>query len=129
MGSIGSCTELTELDISSNQLTDITSLSSLTKLMYFNFSHNQVEKLPRFTSESAIVTINGSYNKLSSLEPLGVLQQVNTINMSYNEAITSVDCLKNCPVLMIVDVYATKVTEVTSLTNQSIKVYFNPVQD
>ena len=129
VGSIGSCTELTELDISSNQLTDITSLSSLTKLMYFNFSHNQVEKLPRFTSESAIVTINGSYNKLSSLEPLGVLQQVNTINMSYNEAITSVDCLKNCPVLMIVDVYATKVTEVTSLTNQSIKVYFNPVQD
>lgn len=128
VGSISGCTALTELDISSNLITDITSLNALTALMYFNFSHNEVTALPKFTSESAIVTINGSYNKLSTLTPLGVLQHVNTVNMSYNTEISSVEALANCPVLMIVDVYATKVTEVSVLTNQSIKVYYNPVQ-
>ena len=50
------------------------------------------------------------------------------VDMDYNKEISSVAPLKNCPVLIRVNVYATKVTEVTVLTDQSIEVNFNPVQ-
>ena len=49
--------------------------------------------------------------------------------MDYNENIKSVEPLANCHRLIRVDVYGTKVTEVTMLTDQSIIVNYNPVQD
>ncbi len=125
---LAECTALTELDISSNQLTDIASLSALTNMMYFDFSYNQVSKLPAFPKDCALVNIKGSNNLLTSLDPLSGLENLNNVNMDYNEGISSVKELAKCPVLIEVNVYATKVKDVTALTNQSIIVNYNPVQ-
>ena len=125
---IAGCTALTELDISSNALTDIKSLSTLTIMMYFDFSHNQVSELPSFDKSCSLVTINGSNNLLSSLDSLGGLKNLNNVHMDYNTEISSVKALATCPVLIEVNVYATKVTDVTALTNQSIIVNYNPIQ-
>ena len=125
---IAGCTSLTELDISSNSLTDITGLSALSKMMYFNFSHNQVSKLPAFATDCALVTIDGSHNSITSLDNLGGLKNLNNVHMDYNSGISSVKALANCPVLIEVNVYATKVKDVSALTNQSIIVNFNPVR-
>jgi len=125
---IADCTALTKLDISSNQLTDISSLSALTKMMHFDFSYNQITTLPKFPKDCELVTITGSNNSLSSLDNLGGLKNLNNVNMDYNENISSVDALAKCPVLIEVNVYSTKVKDVTSLTNQSVIVNYNPVQ-
>ncbi len=125
---LASCTSLTELDVSSNSLTGITSLSPLEKLQKFNFSHNQVTELPKFTKSCDLVTIDGSYNKLSSLDRLSGLQDLNIVYMDYNENLASVSALAKCPSLIEVNVYGTSVTEVKSLTSQSIVVNYNPVQ-
>lgn len=125
---IAECTALTELDISSNQLTDITALSTLINVLYLDFSHNQVTKLPSFPKDCELVTITGSHNLLTSLAPLSGLKNLNNVNMDYNEGISSVKELADCPVLIEVNVYATKVTDVTALTNQSVIVNYNPVQ-
>lgn len=125
---IAECNALTELDISSNQLTDITSLNTLVNMMYFDFSYNQVTKLPTFPKDCELVIITGSNNLLSSLEPLSGLKKLNNVNMDYNAEISSVKALAECPMLIEVNVYATKVTDVTALTNQSIIVNYNPVQ-
>ncbi len=124
---IGSCTALTDLNISSNQLTDIASLSALTKMLYFDFSYNQVTKLPAFPKDCELVTITGSNNKLSSLDSLSGLENLNNVNMDYNTDISSVKALAKCPNLIEVNVYATKVKDVTALTDQSIIVNYNPV--
>lgn len=124
---IAGCTALTDLNISSNQLTDIASLSALTKMLYFDFSYNQVTNLPAFPKDCELVKITGSNNKLSSLDSLGGLENLNTVNMDYNSAISSVKALAKCPNLIEVNVYATKVKDVTALTNQSIIVNYNPV--
>ncbi len=126
---LSACKSLTELNISSNKLKDIGSLSALDKLMYFDFSHNEVTEIPSFTKDCALVTINGSHNKLSSLAPLGGLKHLNNVHMDYNTEIASVASLVKCPVLIEVNVYATKVTDVTPLTDQSIIVNYNPVQE
>lgn len=127
INTLASCAALTDLNVSTNLLTDITALSSLTNLMYFDFSFNEVTELPAFPKDCDLVVINGSNNKLSSLSRLGGLEMLNKVHMDYNANISSVDALANCPRLIEVNVYETKVTSVTKLTNQSIIVNFKPV--
>lgn len=126
---LDACTELQVLYLDNNQLTDIANLGGLTKLTMLNFSHNQVAELPAFDAECALVEINGSNNLLEKLDALSGLHHLNNVFMDYNENIESVECLANCHVLIRVDVYGTKVTEVTMLTDQSIIVNYNPVQE
>ena len=128
VSTIATCTELTKLNLSANELTQITELKTLNKLTSFNFSNNKITAIPEFAKDCKLVTINGSQNEISTLEPLSGLPNLNVVDMDYNKEISSVAPLKNCPVLIRVNVYATKVTEVTVLTDQSIEVNFNPVQ-
>ena len=127
VATIATCKALTDLNISSNTITDISNLYKLNELMYFDFSHNQVSKIPAFSKNCALVTIDGSHNLISSLKPLGGLKNLNNVHMDYNSKISSVEPLADCPVLVEVNVYATKVTKVTCLTDQSIIVNYNPV--
>lgn len=129
VSTLSGCTELTELYIGTNELTGISSVGSLTKLTHLDFSHNKVTELPSFSGDSQLVIINGSHNQLSSLSRLGGLQNLNEVHMDYNTEISSVKALADCPVLIRVNVYATKVTDVSALTDQSITVNYNPVQD
>ena len=125
---LSSCAALEDLNISGNALTDISPLTALTKLLYLNFSNNKVTAIPGFSKNCSLVTINGNSNLISSLAPLSGLQSLNKVYMDYNTEISSVKELASCPRLVEVNVYATKVTSVNSLTDQSIIVNYNPVQ-
>ena len=128
VNTIASCSELKELNISSNALTSIEKLSSLKKLEHFDFSYNQITKLPQFTKSCELITITGSNNKLTSLDALSGLKNLNVVNMDYNSGVSSVKALAKCPVLIEVNVYGTKVKNVSALTEQSIIVNYNPVK-
>ena len=123
---LSACRELTELNIASNTIADISLLSNLSNLMYFDFSNNFVTALPAWSVDCALVTIDGSYNQISSVEELRDLYNLNRVNMDYNTEIESIDALEGCPALIQVDVYGTKVTEVSALTAHSIIVNFDP---
>ena len=124
---LAGCTELTELKISSNALTDISALSALTNMMYFDFSYNQVKALPAFSKSCQLVTINGSNNLITNLDKLSGLSHLNIVHMDYNAGISSVKVLSNCPVLVEVNVYGTKVKDASSLTQNGILVNYKPV--
>ena len=126
VSALSACPELTDLNISSNNVADISLLSNLSQLMYFNFSNNSVTVLPAWSVDCALVTIDGSYNQISSVEELRDLYNLNRVNMDYNTEIESIDPLEGCPALVQVDVYGTKVTEVSALTAHSIIVNFDP---
>ena len=53
----------------------------MTKL---DFSYNQVTQLPEFATDCALVTIDGSHNLIKSLEPLSGLEALNGVYMDYN---------------------------------------------
>ena len=124
---LASCKALTDLNLSSNAITDISSLSALTNLLNFDFSYNQVKKLPSFPKSCSLVSINGSHNLISSLDSLSGLVNLNHVYMDYNTDISSIKALGNCPVLVQVNVYGTKVKNVSSLTNEGIIVNYKPV--
>ncbi|MBQ6890190.1 MAG: leucine-rich repeat domain-containing protein [Oscillospiraceae bacterium] len=122
------CLQLEHLNIANNNVLDILPLSALTKLTYLDFSHNQVPELPQFSKQLPLVTIDGSYNMLLSLEPLSGLPYLNNVFMDHNEEIETVEPLENCPMLVKVKVFGTKVTEVKFLTDMGIVVEYDPTQ-
>lgn len=119
-------TELTLVNIANNTVVDISALSALSKLANLDFSHNQVAALPQWDTSCALVNIDGSYNLLSSLEPLKGLQHLNNVFMDYNSNISSISSLTSCPVLIQVNVFGTKVKQVSALTSQGILVNYDP---
>jgi internalin A len=127
ISSVAGCAELTELHVEENKLTEIGALKQLEKLMYLNFSNNKVTAIPAWSKNCALVTIDGSNNKIKSLSPLNGLKSLNKVHMDYNKDISSVKDLADCPLLVEVNVYGTKVKDVSDLTKQSIIVNYNPV--
>ena len=127
ISAVSGCAELITLNIAENSLKDITKLSQLIKLETLDFSMNSVTTIPSWSKNCALVTINGSNNKIKSLEPLSGLKSLNKVHMDYNSDISSVSELAKCPLLVEVNVYGTKVKNVSELTKQSVIVNYNPV--
>lgn len=121
------CTAITELNLSTNEITDISALSGLSDMLYLDFSFNQVTAIPSFPKNCALAVINGNNNNISSLKPLSGLKHLNNVHMDYNTEITSVDSLVDCPLLIEVNIYETKVNDVSKLTGQSVIVNYKPV--
>ncbi len=121
-----SATSLEYVNVANNELTNLEPLGTISGITFLDFSYNQVTELPSFVKSSRLITIDGSYNKLSSLSSLSGLKSLNKVLMDYNEAIASVAELAECPVLIQVNVYGTKVKDVSILTKQSIIVNYNP---
>ena len=128
LSALTGCAKLSYLDVSNNELIDISALSKLNTLTNLYFANNQVTALPVWSNDCGLINIDGSHNNISSLEPLAGLKHLNNVFMDYNPEIESVKELASCPVLIQVNVFGTKVTEVNALTDQSILVNFNPTQ-
>lgn len=126
---LSACKQLTDLNISSNLLTDISPLATLNAITDLNFSHNQVTQIPQWDKNCALVRIDGSHNLLTGVDTLSGLANLNNVFMDYNHDISSVDALAYCPMLIQVNIYGTKVTDVASLVNQSVVVNYDPTQN
>lgn len=123
---LSGCTALTELNLSNNVLTDLSPLAGLTGIERLDFSYNQVTDLPDWSTNCNLVIINGSYNQLTDLEELQQMPYLNKVFMDYNPELTSVESLTYCPNLIQVDIFGTKVIDVSFLTEQSIIVHYDP---
>lgn len=126
---LSSLTALIELEASNNALVSIEGLQRLTHLRILNLSYNQITELPAFQKTCELVSIDMSHNLLLNVDSLAGLPWLNSVNVDYNEEITDLLPLDSCPVLVRVDAYGTKVTEVSFLTEKSIIVNFDPTLD
>ena len=95
-------------------------------MVEFNFSRNSVSVLPQFEKECALVTIDGSHNHIEALDQLEGLVNLNNVFMDYNEELASIDPLVNCPRIIQVKVYGTKVADVSALLEMDVIVEFDP---
>ena len=127
VSSLADCKQLENLNIANNSITDIQMLSALVNMTDFVFSYNKVTTLPTWGSSSKLQNISGDHNDIRSLAPLAGLKKLNCVYMDYNSNLSDVNILKDCPVLFRVDVFGTKVKDVSALTALSITVNYNPV--
>lgn len=119
-------TDLNQLNLSNNAIFSIDGLETMAHLRLLNVSYNQITALPAFPAGCELVSIDLSHNQVASLEPLAGLPWLNTVNADYNPDIEDLMPLDSCPVLIKVNVYGTKVIEVSFLTAKSIIVNFDP---
>lgn len=126
VSAIKGCSKMEKLDISNNAVTDITMLDKMPQLHTLNVSNNQIPALPVFDPNCQLVTINASYNLLLNVDTLAGLPCLNTVNVDYNPELELLEPLDSCPVLIKVNAYGTKVTEVKFLTDKSVVVNYDP---
>ena len=127
IASLADCTALESLNIANNSISDIQSLSTLENMTDFVFSYNKVTKLPAWKTSCKLQNITGDHNDIRSLAPLAGLANLNCVYMDYNPNLSDVSVLKDCHVLFRVDVFGTKVKDVSALTALSVTVNYNPV--
>ena len=125
---LGRCYALTELDISNNGIVDISSLATATSLRKLNCSHNRISDLPEWSSSCGLIILDSSYNNISDVTGLGLLYGLNKVNLDYNPELSSVEALARCSNLIEVNLFGTKVTDVSMLTSQSVIVNYNPTE-
>ena len=121
-----SLSTLNELYASNNALTSVDGLQMLPHLRLLDLSYNQITELPPFQKNCELVNINMAHNLLLDVEVLAGLPWLNTVNVDYNEEVEDLLPLDSCPVLVRVNAFGTKVTEVSFLTAKSIIVNFDP---
>ncbi len=128
IGVLSSNSSLQILDLSNNALTDISGLSSISTLTELNVAHNQIATLPEFPDGVGIVRLNAQHNQLTDVSALSHLTKLNYINMDYNENLDNINALLDCPDLVQVDIYGTKVssTVANKLTDRSVIVNYDP---
>lgn len=126
IAAISGCTKMEKLNVANNAVTDISMLDKMPALHTLNVANNQIAALPAFDPKCQLVTINASYNLLLNLDSLAGLPCLNTVNVDYNPDLELLEPLDSCPVLVKVNAYGTKVTEVKFLTEKSVVVNFDP---
>lgn len=129
IGPVSNLTALIELNCSNNALTAMTGLEKLSHLRILNLSYNQITELPAFQKKCEMVSIDMSHNLLLNVDALADLPWLNSVNIDYNAEVEDLKPLDTCPVLIRVNAYGTKVTEVSFLTEKSIIVNFDPTLD
>ena len=123
---LGRCFKLEKLNISGNRIEKIDALKDLLDLRELDCSHNSVTALPDWTAENFLIILNASYNDIQDVTVLAQLQMLNRLDLDYNSRVSDVSALAKCPLLIEVNLFGTKVTDVSMLTAQSIIVHYNP---
>lgn len=120
------CVMLKTLDVSHNTLLNISVVGGLPLLEELDFSYNEVSRLPTFQTTCALRIIRGEHNLLTSLDNLSGLQNLTHIYMDYNTKLTNINALRHCKALNTVNVYGTKVTDISALAAAGILVNYTP---
>ncbi len=86
---------LERLDLSGNQIADITPLRDLTNLRVLNVSGNQIRDITAFTSLKGLNELNLRENMVSDLAPLSGLNDLTYLNLHSNKELISLKPIAN----------------------------------
>ena len=116
---LGNLTDLTELDVSRNQISDITSLTGLIRLTRLNLARNQVSDISALANLTGLTWLNLWWNQVSNISALEALTDLTELDLSWNQII-DVFPLVNNPGLSAGD---TVDLRKNSLSTDSLEVY------
>jgi len=107
-------TNLTTLDLSVNQITDISFLKELTNLTTLDLSFNQISDIALLKELKNLIILDLSNNQISDISPLKELTNLRSLNLSKNQ-ISDITPLKELKNLIILDLSNNQITDITPL--------------
>ncbi len=124
--SLSACTRITHLDLANNRLTSIDAVAGMTDLAYLDISNNSITALPELPKMESLQHFHASYNELTSIETLANQPLLAYVDVDYNPELEDVSCLETCSMLVKVDVFGTKVSDIQALLDMSVIVNYDP---
>ena len=115
------------LDVSDNQVKDISVLAELPALEEFNGDNNQITAIPDFDeTTSPLWRFSVNHNEIESLEGLAGIDNLNFVLADYNK-IKDITVLESCRLLCQLDVWDNPIDQdgVKTLQDGGVIVNFN----
>lgn len=123
---LSSCTQMTHLDLGNNRLTAIDAIANMTRLSYLDISNNAITALPELPTMAQLQYFYASHNELTNIEMLANQPLLAYVDVDYNPELKDIICLASCPMLIKVDAFGTKVSEIQALLDMSVIVNYDP---
>lgn len=82
---LSTLSQLTQLDLSRNNITDLSFLSSLIQLTELNLNNNRIVDLTPLTPLNKLIQLGLGHNKIHDIAPLNELKNLNSLNLSENK--------------------------------------------
>ena len=123
---------LTELNLSWNKITDITPLSALTNLTYLNLNYNQITDITGLSALTNLTYLSLSANPITDITGLSALTNLTYLDLSANQItdITGLSALTNLTDLNLFGNQITDITGLSALTNLTyLNLYQNQITD
>ncbi|MEG4861395.1 leucine-rich repeat domain-containing protein [Microcoleus sp. K1-B6] len=119
-----SLTNLTNLNLGNNQISDLTPLQSLTNLIELNLENNQISDLTPLHSLTSLKYLNLFHNQIVNLTPLKSLTCLTNLNLSQNQ-ISDLTPLKSLTCLINLNLDNNQISDLTPLKSLTILTYLN----
>lgn len=111
--------KLHSLNLSNNQISDVSRMPELKRLLYLDLSNNQIKKIDTLSSFPNLDVLNLNNNFLTSIDFLSTIENISSISLDNND-ISNVDVLNDCLKLMHVSLKNNKITDVSELRDSTI---------
>ena len=110
--------ELTNLTLANNKISDIQTLEKLSTLQVLNISSNDIENISYIGNNVNLNNLNISGNNIEDISVLSSLRNIKTLNMSSCGILKNIDALSNLS-LTTLDISGNIIEDITPLGNQS----------
>jgi Leucine-rich repeat (LRR) protein/GTPase SAR1 family protein len=115
---LSNLTDLTTLDLRSNQISDVSFLSSLSGLTTLNLNNNQISDVSFLSPLSGLSRLDLSYNQISDVSFLSSLSGLTTLDLTYNQ-ISEVSFLSSLSGLTTLYLGSNQISDVSFLSSLS----------
>lgn len=116
---IGLFSKIYTLDLSNNQISDLTNLPKLNRLLYLNLSNNKIDNIDSLNQFANIDRINLSSNNLQDISFLSTLKNAQWVILDDNK-ISDISVLNDCLKLTYVSLKNNGIKDISMLNNDSI---------
>ena len=112
------CVNVTALDLSNNQITDITPLASLGKLSRLVLSQNQIQDISPLAGLTGLTGISLLENRISDIHALAGLTNVTRLTL-YNNQIVDISPLGTLTKMKMLDLRNNKISNISALAGMT----------
>ncbi|MGB3402490.1 MAG: leucine-rich repeat domain-containing protein [Microcoleaceae cyanobacterium] len=124
--------EISQLDLSTSQVSDVRPLQSLDNLVELKLINNRISDVTPLQSLDNLEVLDLSYNQISNITPLSSLTKLEVLNLSYNQ-VNQVESLQSLMNLNELNLSNNQVSDITPLKPLDRLIYLfirdNPITD
>jgi Leucine-rich repeat (LRR) protein len=132
ISSLSFLTNLTNINLISNQITDISPLSSLNNLTNIYLNSNQITDIAPLSSLNNLLDVALGINQITDITPLSSLTNLTKIYLHSNQ-VTDITPLSSLTNLAYIDLSSNQVTDISPLSSllklSSLKIASNPIEN